>query len=87
MSDMYDRLGRQQATDRARLNDLKKRLAEKSEAKLKEAWESDPELKQLQETLSIKEHHHNAAVGSAISPLEFCVSPEQRQSSAPPAAR
>ena len=67
VSKLYASLNEQQKQDRDFLNGLKDRLRARSEAKLKEAWAGDKELIRLQEMLSVKEHHRNAANASGLT--------------------
>jgi len=59
-------LDRQQKADREFLNDMKRRLAEKSESRLKDAWANDAELRGMEDELAIAERHRNAARGGGL---------------------
>lgn len=52
--------------EQQRLADLRRSLAEKQAARLDAAWSADPQLKDMQEDLSVAEHRYNAAVGSGL---------------------
>jgi pSer/pThr/pTyr-binding forkhead associated (FHA) protein len=61
---LYERMALRQRERMDVLNNRKQRLAEKLEAQIKAAWAGDEPLKSLQETLSVKEHHRNAAAAT-----------------------
>ena len=59
-------LAAQQRSDMERLLMLKRKLAEKNETRIRNAFASDPELQALQETLALKERQVNAANGGGL---------------------
>jgi chromosome segregation ATPase len=57
----------QQKEDYARLSELKRRLAEKNEARIKEAWTNDAGLRTMQQDLAIKERRQSAAASAGMT--------------------
>jgi len=67
ISRIYERLVAQQKEFSEVLNARKASLAEKLQTRIQEAWAADPQLKSIQETLAVKERHHNAAAASGLT--------------------
>jgi pSer/pThr/pTyr-binding forkhead associated (FHA) protein len=59
-------LAQQQRSDMQRLTMLKQKLADKNEARIRQAFSGDKELQALQQTLALKERQHSTAVASGL---------------------